>query len=382
MKILVIGEVYSPNLGDPIINESVSYLITEKYKNVNIKYLDLSTREGYLAGENIEISKNKKNIINIINKMSTLLTKMGLDTDYYKMKWISSSNKKYFEKFFLNNNFDLAIFAGGQIFKDTFIFSLQFILDELNKKNIPVIFNGIGYGQIQSPGLKKLLKNNLTKENVKIITTRDDKYSIEKILSNTDVKVNVIDDPAIWAADVYKIEKQKSNVIGLGVMNVPSMEYNSLLSFWIEIIEELERKNYKWKLFCNGSLSDYELLLDILTKLNISKKDKNKYSYSRPKRPRELVKNIASFDTIISFRLHSHIIAYSLNIPSIGIVWNPKVKYFFNGMGMQDKYFNINTNVNRIISLLDNTENNHMNTLLQKKLHCQNSLYKNIDMII
>jgi polysaccharide pyruvyl transferase WcaK-like protein len=42
---------------------------------------------------------------------------------------------------------------------------------------------------------------------------------------------------------------------------------------------------------------------------------------------------IASFGSLISYRLHSHIIACSLDIPTVAIQWDRKVPFFFEKIG-------------------------------------------------
>lgn len=54
MKILLIGEVYSPNLGDGVICETVAALIKQKYPNCEIVMADLSGRSEYEAIEYID----------------------------------------------------------------------------------------------------------------------------------------------------------------------------------------------------------------------------------------------------------------------------------------------------------------------------------------
>ena len=44
--------------------------------------------------------------------------------------------------------------------------------------------------------------------------------------------------------------------------------------------------------------------------------------------PRELVAQISGFRAIVAHRLHASIIAYSLGIPSVGLVWDKKVRAF------------------------------------------------------
>ncbi|MDE6354862.1 MAG: polysaccharide pyruvyl transferase family protein, partial [Prevotella sp.] len=49
-----------------------------------------------------------------------------------------------------------------------------------------------------------------------------------------------------------------------------------------------------------------------------------------------MIENIASYKCIIAARLHSCIVAYSLGIPVIGLVWNYKLKLWGKNIGTED----------------------------------------------
>nr|WP_300902252.1 polysaccharide pyruvyl transferase family protein [uncultured Acetatifactor sp.] len=84
-----------------------------------------------------------------------------------------------------------------------------------------------------------------------------------------------------------------------------------------------------WKIFTNGAPYDEEIVDRLLNDLGIHDK-KNKLVLPRAMDAESLVNNITSFEKIISFRLHSHIIAASFGIPSYGFAWDSKVREFFS----------------------------------------------------
>lgn len=59
---------------------------------------------------------------------------------------------------------------------------------------------------------------------------------------------------------------------------------------------------------------------------------------SIPTTPRNLVNLISGYKAIIAARLHATIIAYSLQIPAIGLVWNNKLTFFGKNINAED-YF-------------------------------------------
>ena len=75
-----------------------------------------------------------------------------------------------------------------------------------------------------------------------------------------------------------------------------------------------------------------------------------------PSKPEELVKTISQFKSIVSFRLHSHIIAASLNIPSVSVVWDDKVRIFFEKIGHPERCCNLRCGAEEVLSKLDKAE--------------------------
>lgn len=379
MKVLLIGERYSSNLGDPIICETVESQLLSKFSQAEIVFTDISGRDGYN-----DTSTNKKHLLikgrfsSFKKKVSIMLTKLGIDTEYIKFKRANINNIKHIEKV-CDSEFDIAIFAGGQMFKDTFVFPIAEYVKCLSKKNIPIVFNACGAGEILSPKMRNVLSEALSNPNVIAISSRDDIDKINELyLNNSSKKTVKTYDPGLWVDEVYNIRKKNSDIVGLGVMYAHNMKFKDMLGFWKGIIDELNNRKVKWKFFCNGVEKDYELAQYILNSLGYSEEEKKKLLIPRPKRPKEFVEIISSFKSIISFRLHSHIVAYSLDIPGVSIVWDEKIRFFYRGIGLENRCKNLKDNCLDIIKELENAEiegyDNKLRT--QQKEHCNELLIK------
>ena len=62
---------------------------------------------------------------------------------------------------------------------------------------------------------------------------------------------------------------------------------------------------------------------------------------------------IAGYDAIISCRLHPSIIAFSMGIPSISLVWSPKVRGFYESIGYPERTVDIDSiSAEKILSTL------------------------------
>mgnify|MGYP002627944569 CR=1 FL=1 len=102
------------------------------------------------------------------------------------------------------------------------------------------------------------------------------------------------------------------------------------------LIERLLDSGYNVELFNTGIVTDNDFAqiiqqalkeeLNVMVKLSISTT------------PRDLVNLISEYKAIIVARLHATIIAYSLQIPAIGLVWNNKLTFFGKNINAED-YF-------------------------------------------
>ena len=112
----------------------------------------------------------------------------------------------------------------------------------------------------------------------------------------------------------------------------------SQLIFWKKMLKKLIKQKREFKIFTNGSNTDQLFAKYLLKKMNL---DEKKYLVNKPRKPEELINTINSFNQIISMRLHSLIIAYSYDIPSIAISWDKKVNAFFDKINRHKLCFNL-----------------------------------------
>lgn len=377
MKILIIGEYFSANLGDGVICETVKYLVEKNVSNAKTSIVDISAHTEFITNtdveKQIEFTKKKPGRLknkNVVDLARVIINKILYSNDYLRLSLVHKNKKNYIHNI-CKEKFDLAIFAGGQLFIEYFIFSISDFVKHLSVKNTPIFFNACGLGfNIKNVLVRKRLEEALNSNAVKMITTRDNIKLLKKYLKGEKkITTKKISDPAVWAADAYNIRKDlHSDVVGLGVMWLPNKE-EEMINFWSNIIDELNRRNIEWKMFCNGCPLDYGFAIRILTIKGFAEEEiLNKLS-ARPTKPYELVKLISTFKSIISFRLHSHIIAYSLDIPTIGIVWNDKLNFFADAIDCSARYFNIN-NVNSasIVEALKEAEYQGYNQEIKKRL--------------
>lgn len=363
MKILLIGEIYSSNLGDQLIYETTKYIIQKIYPSVEINELDIMGRKS--ENFNLKISY-KKSIFSWKEKIRESLRNIG---------WINSillknSARKlipyYTQK--ISSGYDLAIFTGGQIIKNTFTEYVYLISDILEHYNVNVYYNAVGLGVLEKSQIKKY-KAILCRGNVQAITSRS---NINRFIKTFNYEVKCIEtfDTAIFTNELYprRKTKRKENIIGLGIMWLSNSNEQTYIDFWIKIINSLNNHNITWRIFTTGNIKDYLLAQKIIKILG--KKEYFNFIEPNPTKTKTLIDYINNYDAIISFRLHSHIIAFSYSIPSIAIKWDEKTYDFFKKINKLNRVYSVNDNIEKIvmhIKCILNSNEMENNTLTKAK---------------
>lgn len=345
MNILILGWYYSSNLGDAVICDCVATQLREDYPGAHVVIRDLCGRTGFPERQPVtleELIRQRKR-----HRLRITATKLGWDKQLFHETWCIRQDAHRIRGI-TDGDWDLAVFAGGQIFMDDLILYARSAVQTLDRRGIPVIFNGCGTGPSYSKSLRCMLSETLHSPNVKGVTCRDgaqllDRWCGGKIAQPTD-------DPALWADHVYGVTKAAdANIVGLGVMFPRSLNPERVVSFWRRTIRALEEAEIPWKIFTNGSEGDMTFARKIL-------EGREDHLCPPPETPEALVKQIAAFRSLISFRLHSHIIAASLGIPTVAITWDQKVPRFFEKLGYPQRCLNIKAKPRQVLACLADAE--------------------------
>lgn len=305
-KVLLAGLMQGRNFGDVVIADCVKYLIKKSAKKDGLNNVKLSTLD-------IRRQKDKKSLNRVRNS-------------------------------------DLVIFPGGGFIKykqENLPRDMVRIMSRAEKYGIPVAFNAVGMEGYdpEDEGCKALF-DMLHSRCTKYITSRDYAEDINNTyLSDGYLTAARFADPAVWAADTYKIKRDESSqIVGLGVAREGLfLDYGlpltkeELLDIWANIIKALEAEGIKYKLFTNGLRQDEEFLTDLLSYMGREDK-REELSLPSAENAKQLVQYIADFSSVIACRMHANIIAFSLGIPSVAFVWNDKLRFFGESIGCSDRY--------------------------------------------
>jgi len=335
-SILLLTNRDSDNVGDQVIEASDIGLIKAVMKNLNI------------PEENYEIRSHAGAIVTkkyMKTRDESLLTKARE----------------------LIQNTDLIVFGGAPVFNylyQTFYERTARTLELAREYGKPVIFSAVGIEQYGENDEKcQRLKKTLNFDCVKQITTRDGIEELTKYKENENLVIARVADPAVFSAPVFReliVDKKdrKKKKVGIFVFRANGFKDNKIdftkddaVKLWKDIIAELESKGYDYSLLTSGHFGD-EAFLDYLIREQGIPENKCVFNINSPEK---LIEQISSFDGIISCRLHPSIISFSLEVPSVSLIWNPKVTHFYDCIGYSDRSLEVEgLTAEAVVSCLEN----------------------------
>lgn len=320
-RVLLLTNRDSDNVGDQVIEACDISLIETIMKNLDIKK------------ENYEIVSRAASMISqaYIKKRDPKLLKTAE---------------------FLIKDSDIVIFGGAPMFNylyQVFYERTAVTLELAKKYNKPVIFSAIGIESYDEANAKcQRLKETLNFDCVKQITTRDDFDALQKFKENENMIIKKVSDPAVFCSKVFEnhlVPKKGRKKVGIFVLRANGFKDNKInfsrtdaAKLWKELARELKNKGYDYELLTSGHFGDEAYLDWLIRKHGFNEKN----CVFNINSPEQLIGKISSYDAVVSCRLHPSIISYSLDVPSVGVVWNTKVNGFYNSIGCEDRVVDIN----------------------------------------
>lgn len=325
IRVLLLTNRDSDNVGDQIIEATAISLISAAFKNLDV------------PRDDFEISSRAAGII----------TKAYIRT---KDPALLAGARKAI------SNADVIVFGGAPLFNyayQNFYLRTIVTLELAQEYGVPVLFSSIGVEPFNAKNRKSLaLKEALALPVVRQITTRDDYESLSKYVEGTDVTIAHVSDPAVFADIVFGTAATRSGEatesgtapahkrIGLVVTRAGIFKDNKIpfsaaeqQQFWLDVVALLTERGYDYKLFTTGHFTDEEFLQALVKAGDIPRSK----AALKVNSPEELIDELSACDGVIAYRLHASITAFAYAIPSIGLTWNFKVPYFYESVGHGDR---------------------------------------------
>ena len=264
---------------------------------------------------------------------------------------ISRMNLKQIKRDIIINS-DVIFFFGGGLFGLSYLDFFVY-LDEIMKiaevQNIPVVFSSIGMNNmdVNEEG-ERILKNFFKYSCIKAVGVRDHAELFKEYTKECSFPVSEVCDPATWTKYIYNLNtagSRKTKLIGINVVrgglfkdNGHKWKLADEMNFLKQLSVLLDKSDIDYKFYTNGSILDNNALHYFAKEYGVSEE-----KCVFPHTTREVVSAVSEFDAVVAFRMHSSIIAYSLSIPSISIVWNDKIPFFYQAIGHPERTLDLDS---------------------------------------
>lgn len=324
MKILLVGEYYSENIGDPLLCRTVETILREAYPEAEIIPFDLFGRVG--TGE-LYVPKT--------SRWMDAVTKWVCDHfRYYRRAAICRAYEQDQQRYLRiwyglkelqkKHRFDLVVFAGGSLFMDYFAGVINLIIRRFAFGRTKILFHACGMSTLDEDS-EYLLRQVLGSKKVVSISLRD---SYDRFLRTFPVKAKVAEtfDTALNCSRMWQGSEKKQTDLGIGLIDRDYDRQLSLVRYWLN-------SDADWKAFTNGSPYDYEYGRKVLLDAGVPEEKLQQYLLPRPETVEDLIRTVTGFRRIAAFRMHCQIVAASFGIPSFGFAWDGKVSEFYSKLG-------------------------------------------------
>lgn len=275
-----------------------------------------------------------------------------------------------------------------------FSYVFDLITKIAEKYNKPILMSAMSIANPDENDLRYIqLKNAINRSSVWGITTRDGVDGLERLrkyyLTNEKIFSDYVGDPALWIPEVYGFDKTMKtherkiigvNLIRKGIYASYKEEVFSeeqLLSFYKELVKELEKRNYQWEFFCNGMNEDYQVGKEILSTLGLPLTKLAPI----PSNADEYVNIVNKYNAVLGARLHSCITSVSLDIPVSGLLWDNKLHYFSKTMGIRHLFSTVKElKANLVVDKIESAISNRID--IENRDHYKNKTLSSIKKFI
>ncbi|MGA9072156.1 MAG: polysaccharide pyruvyl transferase family protein [Terracidiphilus sp.] len=346
MRIALFNVKYSANLGDGLLSHCLASELAASRPNVQVAIYDLAGRSSYGEG-----AGRRKTVLGIMNHLPASIRRviaMSLlgPTVLWRLRpvWAEAITAA-----------DAVVIGGGNLLSDTdlnFPLKIAGLCAEIRNAGRSWELFGVGIADDWSRFGKKLFESALLTPLLLRVSVRDARSKIlwdAKIACKGTPAAVVCYDPAVLVCDHFpapaRIQRSRP-VLGLNITAPSEIALHADMGFiagramfewWVELVRLALQAGYEVRLFTNGQMQDQEFLLSLQPVLESSFATGGRLSFSAvPRNPASLAAIIADCDVLAGHRLHAHIPAFSYRIPSVGFVWDEKLKSFFEVVGRDD----------------------------------------------
>ncbi|MBQ9901469.1 MAG: polysaccharide pyruvyl transferase family protein [Clostridia bacterium] len=244
---------------------------------------------------------------------------------------------------------DLIFFAGGGLFGINYMHYYDY-MEEITRMadecGVPVVLSSIGVNNMgATPENEHLLSEMLERKCFYAVSVRENPDLFRRYAKNCAYEIIQVCDPAVWSEYIYHSHLVKRSrpdgktVVGINTVrgglfadNGKPWKLGDEMKYMNDMKMLLEERGTEYYFYTNGSFLDNNSLLYFAKEYEIPKE-----RIIIPQSTRELVETIYGFSSVAAIRMHSSIISYALDVPSVNLVWNDKIPFFYQNIGYPDR---------------------------------------------
>ena len=346
-NILLIALESINNVGDEMLRATTEHILRSSLPvKVKIEVAQLKPAFSYIK-ENYKFRWFVSAVINKLRMKLRLANCYGIRNLFYKIAY-----KKYFDDRIKTS--DYTILPVGMLKYSTQDFSYVFhLINKLaTKYGKPVLMSAMSPQKANETDWRyHQLVEAVNMPSVKMITTRDGQKGVDIILKDylrRDIICDYVGDPALWIPECYGIEQRKNrgvikspyigiNIIREGIFDDYNKSFTDekMFQLYVQLIELVNAKGWKWAVYTNGMASDWLVLRKLQQRMGFSEE----HVIPQYNSAKDYVTKIAEFDAVFGSRLHACITSVALGVPVVGFIWENKLKYFSDTMGIAQFFF-------------------------------------------
>jgi polysaccharide pyruvyl transferase WcaK-like protein len=341
LRIRLFNVKYSPNLGDGLLSECLEHALVELGANRDSWSIDLAGRKAY--GDGIA---GRSHLLSALDAMPDVIRphviKIPLAMQA-RRKW----RPHYAERLAGAN---AAVIGGGNLISDldlNFPTKLKLAVEEIERIGVPFVIYGSGVTGHWTRRGAEMLRDTFSSRLMRGVYVRDlaSKHLWDGQLGQSSGhEAVVVPDPGLLASRFIPAARRHDagpKVAGVGIMSHIAIRYHcdiapdqkALEDWYVGLVAALSARGFHVVVFTNGSPEDVSYLARIRPRLDAIG---GNISFPVARKPEQLCGIISSLNVLVAYRMHAVIASYSYKVPSVGLVWDPKLKSFMSSVGRED----------------------------------------------
>lgn len=351
MKIVLINTKFSSSLEDGVTAECLEYALRARLPGVTIVNCDLDGQREYGRYSGL-LAKLTNNLLPITQDAVKTPVYLRLYEAMVRAKLLPHYDKTI-------NGADVAVFGAGLLFTDKNLrmpMKIAAAASVIRDRDLPIAIHAVGVSDDWSTNGAALFKEAFLGADVIWASVGDEvsgKHWRRQFGAANRPTPFVSMDPAILAAKTYAsaghdtARRRNRPVIGVSITHPSTLVTQSdqggaeqiapNVNFYRQCVDALAAKECDILVFSNGAPEEESYLRRCFTPGYLGKFPEGQVDIEPPgKTPEDLVKTIRNCDALLSHRLNACIVAYSCQIPHVGLTLNSSLDAFFENVGRKD----------------------------------------------